>query len=336
MDANLSEKAMYPIRTKHGYGVSNGTDWVIVPKYKWLQSFYGGYAYAESLEGTKFLIDKSGNEISLIELVRRVCTPDAIEFVNPNNAIDSPGCVVAKNADELLVLSIDHELRVNVVETFGPDCELSPYYGVDWLLIRVKEGGSYCTVMSHPILGRVTLEGIEYVDPPYWECELLAIKEQNDASWAYYDIAARELKRDRYYLAQSFSDGVGLVQQARSLKFEFLDVHLKHVRGLEFEWADVFRHGLAAGTQSGVSGYFDGAGMCRFRSDGDLGRFTRCGHVIIEYEEGHLGIFDHNGTMHIGGLDSCTYYDGDFPFYECERKGDDIVFAGNLKPIRSA
>lgn len=330
MDATQSNQKLYPYSTKYGYGISNGSEWVVLPKYRWLQSFYGGYAYGESFDGTKFLLDKTGSEHELFELVKSVCSPASIEFINPSSAIDRPGCVIVTTSEEIIVVSLDDMLQVNVVEAFCLDSQISPYYGAEWLLIRVNEGGNYRMTISHPLVGRATIKGIEYADPPYRDCEALAVKRHLDKAWSYYDFSHRELRSERYFLAHSFSSGLGLVQRASSSEFEFINRHFESVNGLKFEWADVFRHGLAAGSKQGVSGYFNAHGLCRFTASGYLGRFNRCGHAIVEDDDGCIGIFDTEGVCQLAGLNACTFFDGEYPFYQCEQHGEEIVLASDL------
>ena len=71
MDSGLiqNENPLYPLRTSRGYGLSDGANFVVAPTYKWLQAFYGGYAYAETFAGDKFLINRQGKAVDLQDLV---------------------------------------------------------------------------------------------------------------------------------------------------------------------------------------------------------------------------------------------------------------------------
>lgn len=104
---------------------------------------------------------------------------------------------------------------------------------------------------------------------------------------------------------------------------------------LKFKWADVFRFGLAAGLKEDVAGYFDQQGICRIRCDADLGRFNRLGHAIIEHEDGEapLEVIDRTGQSLIDSLESCTFFDGDFPCYDAWRNGRQLTLTETLEVL---
>lgn len=180
------------------------------------------------------------------------------------------------------------------------------------------------------------MDGLEFIDPPSSDPSLLAVKSDGSPGhWAYYSPVQERIVSDWFFFAQSFSGGLGLIQQEVAAPFEFLDLKLEKIGGLEFEWADVFRFGLAAAVKDSISGYYDQKGVCQIQCDGELGRFNRIGHAVVDGEicNEKLEIIDGAGNSLVGSLESCTFFDGDFPCYHASQDGKDILLTEDLKVI---
>lgn len=324
---------MYPLSSRGGFGVASQDGWVIPPQYKFVYPFYSGYAYAKTQDGNELLIDLAGRRIDLGDLANS----RSFEFVPPNSPLGSPGFLVVRSRSEQVVYKIDSELKLSPIEAFCCDYKLSVYHGGGVVFIEVRSKTRSCYVISQPTGVVLTLEGVVYVDPPYSDTDLIAIKHAGSpALTSYYSVKKREIVSERFHYASSFSDGLGLVQKECDSNFEFLDANMQAQRDLEFKWADVFRHGLAAGLKGDKSGYFDVKGNCKFEIDGYLRPFNRLGHAVIEVDDDRRDIVDINGVPKSEFMESCTFFDGDYPYYEVEKDGRDFLLTGSLEPIDAA
>lgn len=327
---------MFAVKSKQGYGVHDGERWRIPPKFSWIGFFHGGFAFAKLQSGAECLISIDGEPCELDSIAKSFCAPLSVEFIAPNEAIDVPGSLLVKSETGWTIATLDSQLEPRRLVKIPCETEVACYYGGDSLFVRYSRAMARQMAVIQP-QRYLTFEGFDYVDPPMEGTEFLAAKRSgNSGRWGYCKTSRDNTVDGSYYLAQSFSNGLGMIQRESDSRFEFLDTSHKAVAELVFDWADVFRFGLAAAERNGVLGYYDNLGRCQLACNGTLGRFNRLGQAIVTDEgEAQLRrIIDRNGAVLIDELSSCTFFDSDFPCYHAVAKGNEIILTPSLQVIQ--
>lgn len=129
---------MYAVKSKNGIGVFNGHEWLVDPEYQWIGFFHSGFAFARTKNGSECLIDADGNQTTVHEIASNFCPADSVEFIAPNDAINSPGSLVIESGSGWTVLSLDRRLQPHPIGTFPRGCNVAVYFGGNWLIARVS------------------------------------------------------------------------------------------------------------------------------------------------------------------------------------------------------
>lgn len=324
---------IFAARAKERYGIFDGDKWIVPPMYQFIGFFHAGFAYARNMDGTECLIDTFGKPYPLTEVARQVGPFSSLEFISPNESIDSPGCLIVSSSENWTIWTLDRRLVPNLACTIPRDFDLAPFYGGSRLFVRISTSLDHQMVLITGEEER-TLDGFEYIDPSIDDGNLLAAKRCGDPStWFYYNRIEGRLVSEPFFLAQSFSERLGLIQREIDSPFEFIDTTFDVVDGLTFERADIFRYGLAAATKDGIQGYYNNQGECLIACKGDLGRFNRFGQAIIDSEDPVKKVFlmDRNGMVKIESLSTCTFFDSDFPCYHGVINQEDVLITPEQK-----
>lgn len=281
------------------------------------------------------LISIDGEQYILDSIARNFCAPLSVEYIAPNESIKVPGSLLVNSETGWTIANLDGQLEPSKLVRIPSDTEVACYYGGESLFVRYSREKARQMAVIHP-QRYITVDGFDYIDPPMAGTELFAAKRSGTSGrWEYCNPIDGTLVDGSYYLAQSFSNGIGMIQRELNSRFQFLDTSLKTVTELEFDWADVFRFGLAAAEKNGVLGYYDKSGRCQIVCTGALGRFNRLGHAIVCDETGpqHRRIIDRRGEILIDKLESCTFFDSDFPCYHTVIQREEVILTPSLHVI---
>jgi hypothetical protein len=117
----------------------------------------------------------------------------------------------------------------------------------------------------------------------------------------------------------------------------FVDASLQPAFNTEFDEVDRFSFGLAAVYEGNDAGYIDTAGRMRLLMPhyARLQPFNEYGQALANRDEQKwaIDVIDREGRPRLSGLETAVFWEGDFPYFEVSKDGQDHLFDKDLNKI---
>lgn len=336
---------MYPYRdpVTELYGYADGKDWIVPPAFSYVYPVTHQRAIVQKTEEEYGFLNQRLEFVSLDSVVAPLFKNARIKQVsnlNENPADTFVWHLIVEHGQEVSFVLLDHKLEPTILKTISNKLEYHFYSDCGWLLLRLRESGKRKHFSFNPqTLEQKTLPyNKNYAASRDGHWVVAALNERDDPNsdfitlgesdrFAFFSIETLERIGDWHAGASPFSEGLGLVRDSHD---RFVDAELKPRDELVFDYAEPFRHGLAPGSRQNESGYFakDGKLVIPRDPEDELRRFDRLGHAVLVTPNQYRMLINRQGTPLLSNLQSCDFFDGDYPYYEIAYEKDDG--SGNL------
>ena len=239
---------MYPVLSEanghKGIYDFNENRWVVAPRFRSIYPFSNGYAHAIQECGAMCMVDRNDTTCTLDEIVRPVCKEATVaSFIQADDVLPNKhcGCAVLHDAEHQYLVMLGAHLRPTLVDRIPRTEEATIYFDNQWLVCRTPDvDGSRFTLTRGD--QKLTIENVVHV----WASKdgFFSVKKAPNRC-AFYCPNNAEFVGDWYHFAAAFSERVGLVRRHAQSRTHFLNEELETIPELDFEWANVFRFGLA-------------------------------------------------------------------------------------------
>lgn len=338
---------MYPRRDAVSglYGFWGTNAWVIEPQYDFACHFSSGYAEVRRVDQEFGLIGKDGTFYS----VKEICTGRTLVsdeffngFVDFNEGESKYACVCTETRrgrewgliDTNLVykpLPLDSRLPLTNIRV----------YGEYLVLIHAEENSMRSSVGLFSILERRLELGLDFTCI-YPSSESLWVVSRsvpdavsNHHDMAFYDMERHAIVSGWYWGAIPFACGFGAINEDGG-DWHFVDRTLRPAFDAEFDDVGRFSYGLAAVYKDEDAGYIDTTGRMRLLLPyDDLRPFNEFGLAFANRDRSDwdIDIIDRKGHARLSGLETAVYYEGDFPYFEISKDGDEHVYDAQLSRL---
>jgi hypothetical protein len=325
------------------YGFLKHDGWVIDPQYAYAHPFQNGYAAVLFGDGQPGLITADGTPIPLKSLCSgRVPVGDeSISFAGFHDHDSQTSryaaiCTARWGRREwgLIDTSLGYTPLPN--EVFG-----KATYAVsagEYILFHRKVGrGSAGDLQGLFSLVDMRLElpaefsCIYPSEGPIW----VACRTEGESRFAFYDLRTHRFLPGQYWEASPFSCGFGAVRHEHGPSY-FVREDLRPAFDAEFDDVGRFSYGLAAVYKADDSGYIDTSGEMRLLLPYDrLQRFNTFGLAIANRDEAewNIDVIDRHGRARLTRLETAVFWDGDYPYFEVTKEGEEQLFDVNLQRV---
>ena len=314
--------------------------WIIKPQFRSADDFHNGYAGVRLPEGSEALVRTDGSVVSLSSLLGNLASSPGEEirfngFSNQNSDTEryaAVGVGPERGPRRWSVLNTDLNCRPLPGEVFDRADFVYPY---GEYLVFIRAGGTY---------GLFSLADRQLVLPAIWSCIYpstgpIWVVSRRDQSGktecAFFDLRTGSFLPGWFWGAIPFADGFGAVRfEDRDGYFVGEDLQPAFDGG----WDDMgrFAHGLAAVYKDEDAGYIDTTGRMKLLLDYDeLQPFNALGLTIANRDSSDwsLDIIDRTGQVRLAGLDTATFYDGDFPHFAVSRAEENLLLDAELQRV---
>jgi hypothetical protein len=340
---------MYPYRDPitELYGYADGKKWIVAPAFYYAYNVTHQRAIVQKSEGEYGCLNQKLEFVSLDSIVAPLLKNARIKQVsnlNENPAETFAWYLIVEHGREVSFILLDHELKPTILKTISNKVGYQFYSDCGWLLLRLRESGKWKYFSFHPqTLEQQSLPDFKnYAVSKDGHWVVAAINERDDPKsdfitigdsdrFAFFSVESLERISDWYPGARPFSEGLGLVRDSQD---RFVDSELKPVKELVFDYAEPFRQGLTPACRENESGYFakDGKLVIPTDLEYELRSFDRLGHAVLVTPNQDRMLINRQGTALLSNLQSCDFFDGDYPYYEItyeEHDGNENLY---LKP----
>ncbi len=343
---------MYPRKDDDSglYGYWGRDSWAIHPQFDYACSFASGYAAVRQVDGRSGLIGKDG----MCLLLENICggrTPLLADRSSPNSFYFTGfGYFDSQPLRYAVVSTDDHGRREwGLIDTslayrplpdkvFSEALSVIPY-GEYVVIVRAsgRRHESSCGLFNLRDM-RLDLP-VDYSDiypsrESIWVVSRPIGDPQETRRFAFYDVSKREFLPGRFFYALPFSCGFGSISEERDGGSYFVDEGLRPAFDAEFDDVRRFSFGLAAVYKGDDAGYIDTTGRMRLLLPYDeLKPFNEFGLAIAHRDERERDIIDREGRARLAGLEVADFREGDFPYFEVTKDGEDHLFDIDLNRV---
>jgi hypothetical protein len=336
---------MYPRQDYQSglYGYWDRKTWAIQPEYKYAHRFVEKYAAVDMVDGRSCLIGIDGRHFPLDAICngRTPIQDDAHSFSGFSGyESQSPRyAVVWTESDGHREWGlIDSRLNYAPLpdDVFTSATTVRPC-GKHVVLFHAKGRGTK-SVWGLFNLDDMRLEIPEKYSHIYtsneniWVVSRASGENQEIIDFAFYDISKRDFLPGWFPFALPFSCGLGAVRVGEwnsDGRSYFVDTDLRPAFNAEFDEVGPFSYGLAAVYNGDDAGYIDTTGQMRLLLPyEDLQPFNEFGLAIAnrDKEQWDIDIIDREGRSKISGLETAVFWEGDFPYYQITKDGDEHIY----------
>ena len=340
---------MYPRREegsdRYGYWARNG--WAIDPQFCYAHTFVSGYAAVELADGRYGLIETDGT-LHPLDAICGGRTPIRDEeiscFTGFGDCDSQPSryaTVWTENRGRREWGLIDTNLA------YRPLAD-DVFSTAD----HVKTCGDYVVVIRDHGPGHESSWGLFNLSDMRLELpvEYWCVYPSRESIWvvaraigdhqqrsAFYDVRKREFISGWFWEAVPFSCGFGAIREGEMRgRSYFVDESLRPAFDADFDDVGRFSYGLAAVYKGSDAGYIDTTGRMRLLLPYvDMEPFNRFGLALANRDdlEWDIDVIDRTGRPRLAGLESASFWDGDFPHYTVTMSGEDHLFDVDLNMI---
>ena len=347
---------MYPRKDdetdRYGYWVRDG--WAIPPQFRYAHNFVNGYAAVDLIDEHRALLRPDGTLLSLEEICggRTLVptdwdAPDCFSFTGFDHfeSRSSRYAIVRTESrgrrewglidTNLVYIPLSDEVfaKIDRVQIHG-----------EHLIIRRKTSRAHEWSEGLFNLRSMRLEipvGDISIHPSLESIWVLSRgwhsgNQAETLRFAFYDVNKQELISDWFRYAIPFSEGFGAVRDDDEC-MRFVDQSLRPAFDAQFDEVDRFSYGLAAVYDGDDSGYLDTSGQMRLLLPHyeRLSPFNEFGLAIANRDDADwdLDIIDREGQARLKGFETAVFWEGDYPYFEVSKDGEELLFDINLNRI---
>jgi hypothetical protein len=338
---------VYPLRDPESelYGFWSYDKWAIPPRFAYAHGFHHGFAAVRTTEDRHALIEAGGT----LHDLRSVCGgrlpvgESFSGFIDGNSDPYDFAIVPTGDAGRPEWGLIDRTLTYTPLPAAAFRGVTAAQCHGDHIVLwrdtgRVGESlcGLFCLRdrdLKLPLGDRAFNPSKE----PVWVVWGRQRAESTARNLAFLDVNTYRIVSDWYWGALPFSEGLGAVNaDGGGSGWSYVGRGLRPAFDAVFDDVGPFAHGLAAVYKGGDAGYIDATGGWKLVLPYDrLTPFNRFGWAIANRDESDwdLDIIGGDGKAHVSGLETCVFYDGDFPYFVASANGKDLILDMELRTV---